>query len=64
MTHDTMLGQMEELHEKINKMNSRIVELECSVGRVGYCLLQMSSLYPIFEGKSVEESAAVSVSAR
>ncbi len=53
MTHDTLLGQMEELREKINKMNSRIVELECSVGRVGYCLLQMSSLYPIFEGKSV-----------
>jgi hypothetical protein len=53
MTHDTLLRQMEELREKINKMNSRIVELECSVGRVGYCLLQMSSLYPIFEGKSV-----------
>ena len=53
MDYEAFYRQIEDLRSQISDQNRRIVELECSVGRVGVAFSHMSNLHTVFQGKNL-----------
>ena len=53
MDYQAFYQQIEELRGQISDQNRRIVELECSLGRVGVAFSHMSNLHSVFQGKNL-----------
>ena len=52
MDYDGMHRQIEGLRGQISQLNNRIVDLECSMGRVGLAFSQMTTLHSVYQGKT------------
>jgi len=53
MDYDGMHRQIEGLRGQISQLNNRIVDLECSMGRVGLAFSQMTMLHSVYQGKTL-----------